>query len=360
MKNEYYKISKKGPWYTVKSKEIEYQKVTIYRRQHRQLSEACGRRMYVTKKTNEYKKLNFVIERNIKHLRQIGIVLITTEMDGTHSIYIPKINKWSGDATLILFMDKVTHYQYFNGVLLIIRKNKYSFFYLEDYAKQMLTAEDSHIILRKNICDMDGQIEAHDKIHFTGNMPYIKGNYCYENSYVISTASGIDYAVIPDGRYDMLVYTVKPLGKVEYLNSGFIKVTNTNGKQYIASKNVSYGDEELYDEINPFRDSDYLLIKGDFDENTEYYGYWFMNYSHKDTTYQMRIYEEGNDTAIYTLDFEKTVPKLTLITRIDFKNHNVDIWRVSSEPYSKGRLLIRCGNEQKYVELNKFQFGLTL
>ncbi len=363
MKNGYYEISKKGSWYTVKSEKIVCETFVNYNTLDEELTKIFGKRTYSSKTRIKYKKLDFVIERDIKDLRQADIALITTEMDGTHSIYLPKINNESGTIETFLIMDNVIQYQYFDNLLLIIFKNEYCFLYLKECSKMILEKRGSNYVLIKDFDNLNDNLKEIEKFPFDCKPPYIKGKYRYKNSYIISVESGKDYAVIQNkeygAKYTTLTYMLHYLGKTEYLYSDLVKVITNDGKQYIPQNNISC-EEELYDEINPFTDSEYSLVKGIFDDDSgQYYGYWFINYSPNGNMYQMRIYSKGNYIPMYILDFEKKIPKFDFVSRLNFKSQRVDVWKIINEPDLEEKILIRCGNEQKYIELDKFKLGIT-
>ncbi len=303
--------------------------------------------------------------RTTTRIRQIGLAIIATLTDGTHSLLFPISFKGVNAEENMMFalMLHMDSYQYSNGLLIAIDNDECSFINIDSFEIQF--SRIMTLYLDSNFLNVPKDYLRNLLVHFTmttikftGSKPYIKGKFCYNGSYILNM-DNMDFHLSPYNSFPS--YELLPLGKTEYITSSLIKVTNPDGKEYMASNDLKV---ELYDQILPI-DKEYvykmLMINPLHDElYGNYSGYKFI----KDgKVVKIGICHEKGDFEdnfqihddIYMLSFDELeavdITTLRLKNQAKFMNCHVEIWEIDTE-IGKKLTIIKHNDEQKIVTSN--------
>lgn len=278
-------------------------------------------------------------KEGINDLEQYGYALITTEKDGTHSLYLPTYkssycNYIDTSVAAIEAISGITEYQYFNNTLLLKKENYCVIIVPEDY-----------IWYLGNPGIAEGRRNNLIKFYFS-KTAFIKEEFGLLTNTIICSVDGTDY-FIRTGNFDVTRVTsqikVFQLGKLSPLpgNTDSFKVITENGE--FIHQGYYYQDEtpEIYASVVPFANSDYLLMSEILAVNKKSYGYWC-----KDTNgniVRVLIFTENKHFATYNIIISEPVCSIHFLKRVPFsKDFHLDIWRVVCAKDQKEKYLLKC------------------
>lgn len=305
-------------------------------------------------------------EQNIKDLKQFGIALMTTEMDGTHSLYMPtRVCGLTSSASYIdcgietiKALSDISSYQYFNNTLLLIKDNYCVFIQPDNYAWYFNGGGIA-----------EGRRNKLEKIYFA-NKAYIREDFNYlTNNNIICNVDGTDYLIRnSDENCINTIGTspqikIIPLGKAEPLsgNNNCIKVTNENGT-YIHHEGFPYEIDNEYKKSIIYADrivkfSDYDALE-DFQEiiyeEKKSYGYWFKNSD--GNILKIELYPYNSLEPCYEVSLKKPAKSIKFIERLEFYKDiqfvTLDIWKVL---YATGEeeILFKCNSDTLTIDLKE-------
>lgn len=304
-------------------------------------------------------------DENIKDLKQFGIALITTEIDGTHSLYIPtrvcgltsSVSYIDCEIETIKALSGISSYQYFNDTLLLIKDNYCVFIQPNNYAWYF-----------NRVGIAEGRRDKLEKIYFT-EKAYIREDFDYlTNNNVICNVDGNDYLIRNDDKDSIGIYDTSsqieiiPLGKAEPLsgNNNCIKVTNKNG-MYIHHEGLPYEidnqDKEsiIYaDRIVEFDINDSSAFSEIIYEEKKSYGYWFKNSD--GNILKLELYPCNSLDSCYNVSLEKPAKSIKFVKCLTFYNDTqlviADVWKVL---YADGeeKILLKCNNDTLSIDLKE-------
>ncbi len=336
MKHEYYKISRKGSCWTAR---LKY----------------AG------------KTFDFTFDPGIKHIKQVGLAILGKRPNGKYSLCFPIEFKDLNAKENLLYslISDIDHYQYSSGLLIAIKDKKCLFVNIDKYEIEFERV--IKLYMAHNNYVSKGYLENTLKDFYNHKMttvyfdsktyPYIKGRYLEKGSFIVNV-DDLDYAAFPHESevFPLPEYALDTLEKAEYLiPQSLIKVSTSDGKEYIASKD---GENKLYDKIFEFKGSFLFKLKDEMrhilrQSIRNYKIYGFM----KDGKFaKISVYSVINANLCYELSFEDyeqsvNLSTLKLMKTVTFSCSPVDIWRVDT---FTGRTLIIMKHKDEQALVHEY------